>query len=108
MTPAEAFRLIRQSCLPISFGVGPAIPERPLSAKLSIKDSAPANLTINFGDPRSRPTPAKCLAGHRGAQGWVRMTRLRGRLLHDSFGESVKQSGVAVKMQQEIEQAIDG
>ncbi len=36
------------------------------------------------------------------------MTRLRGRLLHDSFGESVKQSGVAVKMQQEIEQAIDG
>ena len=33
---------------------------------------------------------------------------LRGRLLRDSFGESVKQIRVAGKTQQEIEQAIDG
>lgn len=32
----------------------------------------------------------------------------RGRLLHDSFGESAKQIRVAGKTQQEIEQAIDG
>ncbi|WP_156947374.1 hypothetical protein [Bradyrhizobium sp. WSM3983] len=33
---------------------------------------------------------------------------LRGRLLRDSFGESVKQIRVAGRTQQEIEQAIDG